>query len=44
MSQDNAGGSQYKTLQKMGTRKHPKDFGRNVTNTIGNMQSEGDYD
>ena len=30
---------------KMGTRKHPKDFGRNITNIIGNQQSddEGSY-
>ena len=29
----------------MGTRKHPKDFGRNITNIIGNQQSddEGSY-
>ena len=27
---------------KMGTRKHPKDFGRNITNIIGNQQSDED--
>ena len=27
-------------LIKMGTRRHPKDFGRNITNLIGNQQSD----
>jgi hypothetical protein len=40
MTLENPGSSSYPQLKKMGTRKNPKDFGRNVTNTIGNMASE----